>query len=67
MSWSYHYDGDDDVTHIYHNDNKIGSVGGEITSWQSGMPTGEAKQLIKESVDDPMVVDLLYGFSKHDE
>ena len=65
--WTYHYDLDDDVTHIYHGDNKIGSVEGEITSWKSGMPTNEARELIKDAVDEPMIVDLLYGFSTRDE
>ena len=64
MSWEYQYNEDDDVTTIYHNDEKIGTLSGRIDSWRSGMPVGEAEKIIKDAVDDPMIVDLLYGFSK---
>ena len=64
MSWTYQYDDEIDVTTIYYKDDKIGDVDGEITSWRAGMPLGEAKQIIKNAVDDPVIVDLLYGFSE---
>jgi len=67
MSWEYQYNQDDDVTTIYHNGEKIGTLTGRINSWRSGMPAGEAKEIVKSAVDDPMLVDLLYGFSEVDE
>lgn len=67
MTWAYQYNEDDDTTTIYHNDEKIGTLTGRINSWKSGMPVGEAKEIIKSAVDDPMILDLLYGFVERDE
>ena len=67
MTWTYQYDDESDETTIYHNDEKIGTFDGRITSWMSGLPMGDAKEIIKQAVDDPMIVDLLYGFSERDE
>jgi len=64
MSWEYEYDSENDETKIKYNGRHMGVVNSKITSWRSGMPLGDAKEIIKDAVDDPMVVDLLYGFSK---
>ena len=65
--WEYEYDSETDKTTIYWDDDKIGTVDEEITSWRSGLPKGEAREIIKNAVDDPMVVDLLYDFSEIQE
>ena len=65
--WQYNYDAEKGETTIYHEDEKIGTFEGRITSWKAGVPTGEAREIIKNAVDDPMVVDLLYGFEEIEE
>ena len=65
--WQYNYDDESDETAIYYEGDKIGTVDGQITSWRSGLPKGEAREIIKNAVDDPMVVDLLYSFSEIQE
>ena len=67
MSWTHHYDDEADKTTIRYDDDDLGTVDGRLTSFSAGMPTGEAREIIKEAVDDPMVIDLLYGFSEDDE
>ena len=62
--WTCEYNEDNDETAIYHDGTKIGQIDGRITSWIAGMPQGEAKDIIKNAVDDPMIVDLLYGFDE---
>ena len=64
MTWEYEYDAETDETIIYWNGEKQGVVDGEITSWIGGYPRGEAREVIRNAVDDPAVVDLLYGFEK---
>ena len=63
MSWTYQYDEDKDETTIRHNSKDIGVIDGQINSWRGGMPI-EAKSVVKDAVDDSMVVDLLYGFEE---
>ena len=65
--WTYKYNEDTDETEIKHNGDVAGVIDGQITSWRSGMPVGEAKEIIKDAVDEPMIVDLLYGFSKFED
>jgi len=65
--WEYKHDFEDDETIIYYDGNEVGSVDGKINSWRNGYPSGTAREVIKKEVDDPMIVDLLYGFSEVDE
>ena len=64
MPWQYAYDDDENETTVYYSDNKIGVVDGKLTEWKNGVPSGDVENLIKKAVDDPMVVDLLYGFEE---
>ena len=65
--WEYKHDAEDDKTLIYHDGVKVGSVDGKINSWTNGYPSDNAREVIKKAVDDPMIVDLLYGFSELEE
>ena len=64
MSWTYKYDPEEDETTIYYKNEEKGRIDGQITRWKSRMPQGDAKEIIKEAVDDPIIVDILYGFEE---
>ena len=67
MTWTYNYDNDKDETTIRYDGEDLGKIEGRLNSFRGGIPTGEARKIIKEAVDDPMIVDLLIGFSETDE
>ena len=73
MTWEYEYDRERDETTVYWDGSEQFTIGGEITRWENGYPTGDAREEIGkhlQETDSParemMLFDLNYGFSKHD-
>jgi len=60
MSWTTDYNKEDDVTIIKYNQSEIGRVDGRIAK-SNGLPI-EGRDIIKSHVNNPEIVDLIYGF-----
>ena len=64
MTWTYQYDEYADETEIYYDDDIVGTIDGEITSWSGRLPTGDSKEIVLDAVENPMTASLLYGFEE---
>ena len=69
--WEYEYDADADETTIYWDDDKQGTVEGEITHFRNGYPLDGAREVVAQAIQAAgtpdriqMQYDFNYGFDR---
>ena len=67
MTWTYEYDGGDNETTIYWDDDKQATINGEIAHWRNGYPASdEARETVAEAIQNagnPERIRIQFGFN----